>query len=235
LGEVPAQFSLELEMMPAEVFRGDTLTVGLIPSEPLTAEWDYEYKFRITNQGYAFDQGREIFYSSTDSTSVDSVYARVYVGESWPLETFEVQAQAFSIYSNWAEVTDSFTVTEPSDLSVLVSEDKVFFLPSPAVHRDIGYVYYDLNYDALVTLEIFNARGKQLEYYEIEGGEMVEAGSKKTIEVDISGLGSDVYIFVLVIEAELDNQGNPVNDDIAENVDKSEYWKKVVKPFVAVR
>jgi len=222
LGESPPEdtaFTLTLFIEPRSLPRGDTLKVTVIPSEPAghLDAW-------VEEDDAWLDE--KVEWWNGDSTRMDSLTAFAYPPstEYWSLATFTVKADAESWdWSDHAEAEDTFTVVPSLDDSVLTSPEKVFFVPNPAVQQQYGYVYYDLSYDAYVTLEIFTARGKRILHYEEADGEIVDKGYHNFIEIDISGLGSDVYIFRFTADAE---------ETLPEGVDD---YVVVSKPFVVVK
>jgi hypothetical protein len=242
LGESPPEdtaLSIALFIEPRSLPRGDTLKVTVIPNEP--AGWlDVGIE-----PGDAWLDTLTRWKNEEDTSRIDSLTAFAYPfsTEYWSLATFTVKANAESWDgSDYVEVEDTFTVVPALDTSILIDPEKVFFVPNPAVQQQYGYVYYDLSYDARVTLEIFTARGKRILYYEEADGEIVGAGYHNFIEIDISGLGSDVYIFRFSVNASTEVEGKTTDtdlDDLLKELPKNEWpdllWFVVTKPFVVVK
>ncbi|MBA7609724.1 hypothetical protein ES703_16918 [subsurface metagenome] len=169
----------------------------------------------------------------TDSTDYDSLYACFSKTGEFPEGSYRVIADAQSGVLE-SKVEDTLQVLARPDTTILVDPKQVFFVPSPAVKQSTGRVYYDLGYDARVTLEIFTARARRLLYHEEAGGEMVSAGYHNYIEIDISDLGADVYFFRLTVDAR-DNPTFQAIRDAAPDGDKPPDVVVVTKPFVVVR
>jgi|GEM_PF-4098781 len=169
----------------------------------------------------------------TDSTDYDSLYACFSKTGEFPEGSYRVIADAQSGVLE-SKVEDTLLVVSRPDTTILVNPEQVFFVPSPAVKQSTGRVYYDLGYDARVTLEIFTARARRLLYHEEAGGEMVSAGYHNYIEIDISDLGADVYFFRLTVDAR-DNPTFQAIRDAAPDGEKPPDVVVVTKPFVVVR
>jgi hypothetical protein len=206
--------------------QGDTLEVAVTAGEPLDEMF-------VHIEGGELDMiGPSYIWPDKPTEPYDSLAAYFYDTGWWPLGDYLVVAEGV-FKDTVIRVTDSLKVVPSLDSTVLVSPEKVFFVPSPAVQQQYGYVYYDLNYDARITIEIFTMRGRRILQYEENGGEMVEAGYHNFIEIDISGLGSDVYVFRLIADAEGNEDFQAIRDSIEE--DKPPIVVPVSKPFVVVR
>ncbi|NLI97285.1 hypothetical protein GX441_01345 [bacterium] len=159
-------------------------------------------------------------YPPADSVSYDSltVFYKDSTTMKLALGGYRVIAEAH-LGSLSAKVEDTLNIVEnQQDTTVLMDPAQVFFLPNPAVRQSTAKIYYNLSADATrVELEIYTARGKRISFYEASDGDAIVKGARKFLEVDISGLGPDVYFFRLVAE----------DDSLPDGV--------VIKPFVVVK
>ncbi len=171
-----------------------------------------------------------------DTNDYDSLVAQYYNTNQWPLGNYELTVEG-SYKGNSYDTTLAFEVTKKADSTVLVDPEKVFLVPNPAVQQQTVRLYYDLSYDARVSVEIFNARGRQIWYNEENNGEPVSAGLKNSVQIDISGLGADIYFFRLVVQVETDPNNAAYNKAFADLPEDSRppSFVEINKPFVVAR
>ncbi|MBD3285216.1 hypothetical protein GF359_02340 [candidate division WOR-3 bacterium] len=229
---------------PASIVKGDTMEINVTGNRTM----DFiNVDVEVNLGGQTVTPTLSYRDPPQGSSGYDSLYAAYYTTGTWDLGTYPLFVWG-KPEGDFPEIfIDSLTfrvVEEYDDSSALVNEEHVFLVPNPAVNEGIITVYYDLNYDARVSLEIYNVRGKRLMNYEVETGEIVEEGPGQTIEVDISGLGADVYMYRLIVDAvardgdELYEQGeeHPTDEDLEDKVGTDfKLWESIVKPFVVVR
>jgi hypothetical protein len=231
LGELPPEDTVPTLTLffKRNLPQGDTLEVAVTADQQMES-----IEVWIEHEGEEFMRPGENRYPSPDSFDYDSLYAFFPETEWWEMGGYEVVAWGRSVEGIAADtVRDSLKVVPSLDSTVLISPEKVFFVPSPAVQQPVARIYYDLNYDARITLEIFTMRGKRILEHRVNDGDMVEAGYHNFIEIDISGLGSDVYVFRFVADATGNEDFQAMREGIEE--DKPPIVVPVVKPFVVVR
>ncbi len=216
LGETPPPDTIALSLYaPQSLVQGSSLEVAA-----KTQRLVDEIKIHLQSIDSATEYWPDYRYPSEDSASYDTLTATFAdtVTENWPAGQYRVIAEAH-LGGISAKVEDTLEVTsvEP-DTTVLVDPAEVFFLPNPAVRQGTAKIYYNLSVDATaVEIEIYTARGKNISNYETSDLGAVSAGVRKFLEIDISGLGSDVYFFRFT-----------ATDDSLEAV-------TVIKPFVVVK
>lgn len=216
LGESPPPDTIILTMYsPQSLTQGNVLQIDLKTQRTVDS-----LKVHLENIETADEYWPGYRFPDQDSTSYDTLTATFAdtSTENWPAGQYRVIAEAH-LGGISAKVEDTLEVTsvEP-DTTVLVDPAEVFFLPNPAVRQGTAKIYYNLSVDATaVEIEIYTARGKNISNYETSDLGAVSAGVRKFLEIDISGLGSDVYFFRFT-----------ATDDSLEAV-------TVIKPFVVVK
>ncbi|TKJ41937.1 hypothetical protein CEE36_07735 [candidate division TA06 bacterium B3_TA06] len=212
---------------PDQIFAGDTFQV-VVKSNILADSIQLHLQHAELGDEFYPD-----YCFPTDSADYDSLYACFSKTGEFPEGSYRVIADAQSGVLE-SKVEDTLEVLARPDTTILVDPKQVFFVPSPAVNQSTGRVYYDLGYDARVTLEIFTARARRLLYHEEAGGDLVSAGYHNYVEIDISDLGADVYFFRLTVDAR-DNPTFQAIRDAAPDGEKPDDVVVVTKPFVVVR
>lgn len=170
---------------------------------------------------------------SPDSSGYDSLHVYYESTENFLEGEYLVKVYAESMLGELDSVFDTLTISTIEDTTIIVDPERVFFVPNPAVQQQTARVYYDLNWTAEISLYLFNARGKRIMEY--DAGE-VSAGIQNYIEIDISGLGSDVYFFYFIADATNNAEFDAVRSE-AESLDIKipDNYIVVRKPFVVVR
>jgi len=228
LGEAPPQDTFYLDLScPDTISPGDTLEVVLsvFPSA-------YEMRVWIDEFG---EVDTMIFWPDS-GTSYDSARAFFYETDWWSQGEYVLRAEA-ETSDSLLQTKKPLTVLPLRDTSVLLDPARVFFVPNPAIQKSTAWIYYDLSYDAAVTLEIFTARGRRILHYEENDGELVEAGYGKRVEIDISELGSDVYFFRFTAYISPDSESSVYNEEFwaLPEETRPDNFVAVTKPFVVVR
>lgn len=222
LTAAPPQDSLVLTLSaPGEIFRGDTIEIG-VKADTICDKIDVSIQHIESEQTFMPDYR----FPGEDSISYDTLYASYYNTTTLPEGAYLILTEAHSGFLE-AMLQDTLIIGTRHD--ELLDPSNVFFVPSPAVQQQSGRVYYTLNFEADVSLEIFTARARRISHYDAG---TVSPGIRNYFEVDIGGLGSDVYFFRLVADADPDGDGVPLSPEMPS---ESDTYVVVTKPFVVVR
>ncbi|MBN2378949.1 hypothetical protein JXM67_04015 [candidate division WOR-3 bacterium] len=229
---IPGANTPRLSMdFPEYLFRGDTLEITVTSNRVM----DY-IDVEIELDGGQITKKPDYRDPPEGSSSYPSLYAVYYGTEGWELGPHQLYAEGDTEDDDInLKVYDTVYVREARDTLNLIKEEDVYFVPNPAIQQSTAYIYFELNYAARVTLEIYTVRGKRLLQHQAEDGEMIERGYR-SIELDVSELGSDVYLFVFIADAAESTEFQDLKKDIeAAGGDIPDDYVKIVKPFVVVR